>query len=182
MLTLLAAAALAAQPPASPAPADTGQLLANGWYYDEIGNGCMAGREVDGARLIIRLTRWNDMSDSLLFHRPGLTPLWSEEGYSTGLTEAQEAADAEAGYHLTVQIDGRPVESGPMNAMLIDQDVRPGPTYRFSIRQHPFLRALATGRTLQLLHRGRLLATYPIAGSADMAARMTRCIDLPLAR
>jgi hypothetical protein len=181
-----AALALAAAPAASQAPPPAspgGTLFSNGWYYEEIGNGCMAGREVGDARLIIRLTRWNDLSDSLLFHRPGLAPLWSEEGYSSGLTPAQEEAEGRAGHHLTIRIDGRPVEMvSSFSTMLLDLNGRPGPTYRFGLRQHSFLRALRTGRTLELFHRGRRLASFPIRGSAELARRMTRCIDLPLAR
>lgn len=179
---LLFALSLGLAPAAAQPPAPTGQLLANGFYYDEVGNGCMAARDAGDARLIIRLSRWNDLSDSLLFHRPGLPPLWTEEGHPSGLTPAQEEADGEAGYNFEIRVDGRPVEAvAAMNSMLLDLNGRPGPTYRFGIRQQPFLAALRTGRTLELFRHGRRLASFPIAGSRDMAARMARCIDLPLA-
>ena len=186
MLAAFAALALMLAPqPAPPAaaPASSGRLLSNGWYYEEIGNSCMAARDAAGGRLFIRMTRWNDLSDSLLFYRPGLPPLWSEDGQPSGLTEAQEEADADAGYHLAIRIDGRAVEQVTgFNSMLLDQPGGPGPTYRFGIRQQPFLQALRTGRTLELYRKGQRLASFPIRGSRDMAARLARCIDLPLAR
>jgi hypothetical protein len=175
-----AAAAFAALVLAQPAAAQP-RALANGWTYEEPGNNCTATRTVGDAWVQLRLTRWHDLSDSILLHRPGLPPLWSEEGLPTGRTELQEAADSEAFYHLEVRIDGRPVETvGGFNAMILDHDDRPGPTYRFGIRQQPFLRALRTGRTLELYQRGQRLAAIPIRNSADLARRMTACAARPI--
>jgi len=174
MSALLAAFALALAAPASEEP----RVLSNGWFYGEAGNGCRAARQLpDGTRLIMNLTRWNDLSDSLVLSRPGLTPLWSEPGHPSGRTEAQEREDGEAYYHLTIRIDGRTLPTTPTNAMLLDFQDRPGPSYRFGLRQQPFLAALARGRRLELLHRGRSLATFPIAGSREMARRMTACVS-----
>ncbi len=177
-MLLLAALALvlAAPEPAPEAP----RVLANGWFYGEAGNGCRAARELpDGTRLIMNLTRWNDLSDSLILSRPGLAPLWSEPGHPSGLTEAQERADGEANYHFSIRIDGRPVPTTAMNSMLLDFQGRPGPSWRFGISQQPFLAALARGRRLELLRHGRILATFPIGGSRDMARRMAACVARP---
>jgi hypothetical protein len=157
------------------------ETLPNGWTYEEPGNNCTATRTHSGAWVQLRLTRWNDLSDSILFHRPGLPPLWSEEGLTTGRTPAEEEADAEAGYHLQVRIDGRPVETTPaFTSMILAHEGRPGPTYRIGIRQQPFIRALRTGRALELLHRGRRLAAIPIRGSAEIARRMSACVARPV--
>ena len=179
-LALSPATQVSAASAAPPAAQSTGRLLGNGWFYDEIGNSCLAARTAWGARLIINLTRWDDLSDSLLLHRPGLPALWSEEDAPSSLTPAQQEAEEAAGYHLTVRIDGRPVGGNPgFNSMLLDHQGTTGPTYRIGIRQQPFLQALRAGRTLELYRKGRRLAAFPIRGSRDMAARMTRCIDLP---
>lgn len=168
--TLLALAIpAAAQPPG------------NGWTYAEAGNSCTATRGSGRDWFQLRVTRWRDLSDSILFHRPGLAPLWSEENLPTGRSEAQEAADADASHHFEVRIDNRPIETvAAFHSMLVDHGGRPGPTYRFGIRQQPFLRALGNGRTLELFQRGRRLATIPIRGSATLARRLTACAARPL--
>lgn len=177
MLASLAAALLLLQTPADTEP----RVLSNGWFYGEAGNGCRAARELpDGTRLIINLTRWHDLSDSLILSRPGLPPLWSEPGLPSGRTEVEEREDGEAGYHLTVRIDGRAVPGTPMNSMLLDFQGRPGPSYRFGIRRQAFLAALRTGRRLELRRRGQILAAFPINGSGDMAHRMSACISRPV--
>lgn len=156
-------------------------MLSNGWFYGEAGNGCRAARELaDGTRLIMNLTRWRDMSDSLILSRPGLAPLWSEPGWPSDRTEAEEAGDGEAGYRLTVHVDGRLVPATPMNSMLLDFQGRPGPSYRFGIRRQAFIAALRTGRRLELRRGGRVLAVFPIVGSGDMARRMAACVARPL--
>jgi len=176
MFASLAALTLVAQ-----APAEEPRVLPNGWFYGEAGNGCRAARQLpDGTRLIMNLTRWNDLSDSLILSKPGLVPLWSEPGFPSGRTEAEERADGEANFHLSVHIDGRLVEGTAMSSMLLDFQGRPGVSYRFGIRQQPFFAALATGRRLELRHRGRTLATFPIAGSSDMARRMAACVARPI--
>jgi len=175
MLALLAALLLAA-----PAPAEEPRILPNGWFYGEAGNGCRAARQLpDGTRLIMNLTRWNDLSDSLILSKEGLVALWSEPGWPSGRSEAEEQADGEANFHLSVHIDGRLVAGTAMSSMLLDFQGRRGPSYRFGIRQQPFLAALGAGRRLELRHRGRILAIFPIAGSADMARRMAACVARP---
>jgi hypothetical protein len=176
MFAVLAAFVLATLQPAPEEP----RTLPNGWFYGEAGNGCRAARQLpDGTRLIMNLTRWNDLSDSLILSKEGLAPLWSEPGFPSGRTGAEERADAEAGYHLSVRIDGRSVPGTAMHSMLLDFQDRPGPSYRFGISQRPFLAALARGRRLELLRRGRVLAVFPISGSRDMARRMAACVERP---
>jgi hypothetical protein len=176
MLASFAAALLFLQAPAEAPP----RVLSNGWFYGEAGNGCRAARELaDGTRLIMNLTRWRDLSDSLILSKPGLAPLWSEPGWPSGRTEAEERADGDAGYHLSVHIDGRVVPGTPMNSMLLAFQGRPGPSWRFGIRREAFLAALRTGRRLELRRRGRVLAAFPIRGSADMARRMAVCVARP---
>ena len=153
---------------------------ARAWRYEEPGNNCTATRASGQEWIQLRLTRWRDLSDSILFHRPGLAPLWPEEGHPTNRSEAEDAADAEASYNLEVRIDGRPIETvAAFNAMILDHGNRPGPTYRFGIRQQPFLRALRTGRTLELYRAGQRLARIPINGLAPTARRMAACAAQP---
>jgi len=153
----------------------------SGWRYEEPGNNCAATRALPGNQWIqLRLTRWRDLSDSILFHRPGLAPLWPEEGHPTNRTEAEDAADAEAAYRLEVRIDGRRIETvAAFNSMILDHAGRPGPTYRFGIRQQSFLRALRTGRILELYRAGQRLARVPINGLAPTARRMATCAARP---
>jgi len=153
----------------------------NPWRYEEPGNNCTLTASLAGSWVQLRFTRWRDLSDSILFHRPGLAPLWPEEGYPTNRTEAEDAADAEAAYRLEVRIDGRPVETvAAFNAMILDHAGRPGPTYRFGIRQQPFLRALQRGRTLELYRAGQRLARIPINGLTADARRLAACAARPL--
>ena len=175
-----AAAALALAFAAAPAAAAP-KTLANGWFYDEPGNSCLAVRQVGAARIVLRLTRWDDRSDNIHFYRPNLPLLWSEEGYPSGRTEAEEQADQDAGFHLEVRIDGRVVpDRWGGNAMLFNDPKEPsetpGAAYKYGIDQAAFLRALRTGRTLELFHRGKRLISAPISRSADMARRMTACV------
>lgn len=150
------------------------------WRYEEPGNNCTATRGVGRDWVQLRLTRWRDLSDSILFHRPGLAPLWPEEGHPTGRTEAEDAADAEASYRLEVRIDGRPIATvAAFNSMILNHGNRPGPTYRFGIRQQPFLQALPTGRTLELYRAGQRLARVPLTGLAPIARRMAECAARP---
>ena len=174
MLLAIAAAALAA--PAEPAAP---RLLGNGWFYGEVGRGCMAARALpDGARLLIRLVKWNDLSDSLVLWRPGLPPLMSESGLSTGRSAAEEEADAAANFDLAVSIDGRPIGAAMGHFQLLDFEGRPGPSYRLGILQSEFIAALRAGRRLEIRRRGALVAAFPIDRSAAMAAEMARCVAL----
>lgn len=160
-LAILLAATAAARP-----PVETPRRLANGWYYGEAGNYCMAIRELEGgARLTLRLAKWNDMSDSLILWMPGLDPL-----------DLDDEAAAERFYDLEVRIDGRPVPRAMHSTMIEDFDGKPGPSYRLGIAQQPFIAALAKGRTLEIRRSGRRVGAFPIAGSAAMARLFAACV------
>lgn len=163
-LLLAAAAATAAS---ARAPVEEPRLLSNGWHYGEAGNYCMAIRRLDGgARLMMRLAKWDDMSDSLILSAPGL-PLLDEED------EAAAARD----HDFAVHIDGRPVPLVPGSAFMLAEDADiPGPSYRIGIMQQPFIAALRRGRTLEIRRAGRPLATFPIASSAAMSRTFAACV------
>lgn len=160
-LAILIAAAAEARP-----PVETPKRLANGWHYGEAGNYCMAIRELQGgARLSIRLAKWNDMSDSLILWKPGLETL-----------DLDDEAAAERFYGLEVRIDGRPIPRAMHSTMIENFDGKPGPTYRLGIAQQPFIAALGRGKTLEIRRAGRPVAAFPIAGSAAMARRFAACV------
>ena len=100
---LLLAALLAVAPATARPPVETPRLLANGWHYGEAGNYCMAIRALpSGERLSMRLAKWDDMSDSLIFWAPALPAL-----------DLDDEAAAEKRYGLEVRIDGRAVNPIP---------------------------------------------------------------------
>jgi anti-sigma-K factor RskA len=161
LAALLAAATAAARP-----PVETPRRLANGWYYGEAGNYCMAVRELPGGeRLSMRLAKWDDMSDSLVLWAPRLAPL-----------DLDDEAAAERFYDLEVRIDGRLVPSAMHSTMIEDFDGKPGPTYRLGIMQKAFIAALAKGRTLEIRRAGKPVAAFPITGSAAMARAFAACV------
>lgn len=189
MFILAAAAAFALIPPleqdggeAAATTSQPSQQPQTPWTYAEQNNVCTLTRALPGGQWVqIRMTRWRDLSDSILFYRPGLAPLWSDDGHPTGRTEAEDRAEAEAFYRLDIRIDGRPVATlGATNAMILDHAGRPGPTWRFGVRQQPFLRALKRGRTLTLHRAGQPVATVPIAGLAAEARRLAACAAQPV--
>lgn len=165
-LAVCALAALLAVPAAARPPVETPRRLANGWSYGEAGNYCMAIRELDGgARLSMRLAKWDDMSDSLILWAPGLPSL-----------DLDDESAAERFYDLEVTVDGKPVPRAMHSTMIEGYDGKPGPTYRLGIAQKPFIAALARGRRLEIKRGGRLLHAFPIAGSAAMARLFTACV------
>jgi hypothetical protein len=178
LVARIVALALLSAPASARAPVETPRPMGNGWYYGEAGNYCMAIRELpDGSRLSMRLAKWNDMSDSLILWRKDLPPLYTDFGYETGRSEAEEEADAEAEYHVAAFIDGRRIPRGSHTNMLADFDDKPGPSYRIGIGQKAFIAALAKGRTLEVRHRGKAVAQFPIKGSAAMAKEMAKCVE-----
>ncbi len=127
----------------------------------------MAVRELpDGARLSMRLAKWDDHSDSLILWAPGLPAL-----------DPEDEAAAERHYDLEVRIDGRQVPRAMHSNMLEAFDGKPGPTYRLGIAQKPFVAALAKGRRLEIKRSGRLVRVFPIAGSAAMARLFAACVE-----
>ena len=157
---------LLAGPAAARPPVETPRLLANGWHYGEAGNYCMAIRELPGgARLSMRLAKWDDMSDSLILWAPGLAPL-----------DLDDEAAARRHYNLQVRIDGRPVPRAMHSTMIEDFDGKPGPTYRLGIAQKAFIAALAKGRRLEIVRAGKPVRSFPIAGSAAMAGLFAACV------
>ena len=163
------AALLAAVPAPARPPVETPRLLANGWHYGEAGNYCMAIRELPGgARLSLRLAKWDDMSDSLILWAPSLPAL-----------DPEDEAAAEKHYGLQVRIDGRAIPRAMHSNMLEDFDNKPGPSYRLGIAQKLFIAALAKGRTIEIRRAGKLIAAFPIAGSAAMAKLFATCVEKP---
>ncbi|HEX8482415.1 MAG TPA: hypothetical protein VF650_10970 [Allosphingosinicella sp.] len=161
---LLPAAAADARP-----PVETPRRLANGWYYGEAGNYCMAVRELAGGeRLTMRLAKWDDHSDSLILWAPALAPL-----------DLDDEAAAERHYDVEVRIDGRRIERAMHSNMLEDFDGKPGPSYRMGIAQKAFIAALAKGRTLEIRRAGKLVRAFPIPGSAAMARLFSTCVAKP---
>jgi hypothetical protein len=166
--SILALAAVAvAQSAAARPPVESPRRLANGWFYGEAGNYCMAMRALPGgARLSMRLARWNDHSDSLILWAPGLPPL-----------DLDDEAAAERHYDLEVRVDGRSIARAMHSTMIEDFDDKPGPSYRLGIAQKPFIAALARARGLEIRRAGKRVAAFPIAGSGAMARLFAACVE-----
>lgn len=147
------------------------------WFVGEPGNLCVAIREVDGARLMLALTRWDDLSDAVVYWRADLPPLWTDEaeGWSTGLTREEEDAAAEANFHLGLRVDGVEIPIFPNASMVAEPDL-PGPSYRLGLEQPPLLDALASGRVLEVVRDGQVLTAFSIAGGEKVARRLGRCV------
>lgn len=166
---LAALALVAAGPAAARPPVETPRPLANGWHYGEAGNYCMAIRELPGgARLSMRLAKWDDMSDSLIFWAPGLPAL-----------DLDDEKAAERHHDLEVRVDGRRIPRAMHSTMFEGHDGKPGPTWRLGIAQKPFIAALAKGRRLEIRRAGRLVRAFPFAGSAAMATLFAACVEKP---
>lgn len=148
-------------------PVEEPRMQANGWAYGEAGNYCVAIRELPGgARLTMRLAKWDDLSDSLILWKPGLPPLDDED-------EAAAARD----YDLKLFIDGREVKRVMGARMIEDFLDKPGPSYRIGIAQSDYIGALAKGAKLEIRRGGKKIATFPVAGSKGMAEEMARCVQ-----
>ena len=140
-------------------------LQPNGWHYGEAGNYCMAIRQLpSGERLMMRLAKWDDMSDSIILWKPGLPAL-----------DQEDEAASERGFDLEVMIDGREIP-GAMGNFMIEDEQKPGPSYRIGVMQADYIRALAAGRKLEIRRGAETLASFPIAGSRKMAARFRTCV------
>lgn len=146
-------------------------MLSNGWFYGEAGNYCMATRVLTpgGAQLWMRLAKWNDLSDSIILWTPDLAPF-----------DEDSEAEAERNHGIDIRIDGRSVRLLPNVRMLQDFDNKPGPSYRIGIDQQRFIAALRRGRSLAIRRNGRTVATFPVAGSANMAVQMAECVERPV--
>jgi hypothetical protein len=126
----------------------------------------MAIRELAGGqRLTLRLAKWDDHSDSLILWAPGLPRL-----------DLDDEAAADRHFDLEVRIDGRRMERAMHSSMLADFDGKPGPTYRLGVAQKPFIAALAAGRRLEVRRDRKVVGTFPIAGSAEMARLFEACV------
>jgi hypothetical protein len=129
----------------------------------------MAIREVPGgARLTMRLAKWDDMSDSLILWAPGLPPL-----------DLDDESAAERFHDLEVRIDGRAIPRAMHSTMIADFGGKAGPSYRLGVAQQPFIAALAGGRNLEIRRSGKPVATFPIQGSAAMATLFSACVAKP---
>jgi hypothetical protein len=157
---------VSAVPAGARPPVEAPRRLANDWFYGEAGNYCMAIRELAGGeRLIMRLAKWDDHSDSLILWAPGLPPL-----------DLDDEAAAERHYDLEVRIDGRRIPRAMHSNMLEEFDGKPGPSYRLGIAQKPFLAALSRGRRLEIKRAGKLVRAFPIVGSSAMASLFSDCV------
>ena len=157
---LLAPMLLALRP-----PVEEPVLQPNGWHYGEAGNYCMAIRQLAGGeRLIIRLAKWDDMSDSIILWKPGLP----------ALDEEDEAA-AERGHDLKVLIDGREIP-GALGNFMVEDEAKPGPSYRIGVIQADFIAGLAIGTRLEVRRGAEPLTSFPIAGSDEMAGKFRACV------
>jgi hypothetical protein len=146
-------------------PVEEPVLQPNGWHYGEAGNYCMAIRQLPGGeRLMMRLAKWDDMSDSVILWKPGLPAL-----------DQEDEAAAERGFDLEVLVDGRRIP-GAMGNFMIEDEQKPGPSYRIGVMQADFITRLAAGKKLEVRRSGEMLAAFPINGSKKMAGKFRTCV------
>ncbi|MGJ8537967.1 MAG: hypothetical protein ACSHW2_12495, partial [Parasphingopyxis sp.] len=107
---------------AMPVAADTAEdaplvPLDNGWIFGEAGNNCVARyQRDDGGYAMLALTKWNDMSDSLIYWRPGLEPMADPEPPESSSDEVFEAWEEQAssGWGVGLEVDGVPYHLATM--------------------------------------------------------------------
>src|SRR5690606_22146464 len=124
------------------------------------------------------LTKWNDLSDSLRYWRPGLASMADPEpGDDTPQAEidAWEAA-AERGWGVAATIDGTIVSGSSQTRMAQTPGNPRREMYRIGLHQQAFLDALATGSTLTITRNGATVDSFPVAGSRELAALLRQCV------
>lgn len=181
-LSKLLAAGLACL--AMPAAADTAEdapliPFDNGWVFGEAGNNCVARLErPDGSYAMMALTKWDDMSDGLIYWRPGLEPMADPEPPETASDAEFEAWEnqAQSGWGVGLEIDGAPYH---LATWISDMQAIEDPervVYRIGLLQQEFLDALETGETLTIARNGEAIDQFPVAGSAELAGLLRQCV------
>lgn len=180
--SVTAVAALAAFSLSAPARAQEEEPLVpfgNGWIFGEAGNNCMARyQRDDGSYAMLALTKWDDLSDSLLYWRPGLEPMADPEP-PEGASEETIAAwedQASSGWGVGLEIDLVPYH---LATLISDSRAPDDPdvlVWRIGLLQQEFLDALATGETLTVARNGEAVDNFPVAGSAELAERLRQCV------
>ena len=169
---------------AIPAAADTAEdaplvPFDNGWVFGEAGNNCVARyQRDDGSYAMLSLTKWNDLSDSLLYWRPGLEPMADPEPPADSSDEIFEAWEDQAsnGWGVGLEVDGTPYH---LATWISDSQSIEDPNrivWRIGLLQQEFLDALATGETLTVAHNGEAADSFPVSGSAELAAMLRQCV------
>lgn len=169
---------------ATPAAAETAEdapfvPFANGWVYGEAGNNCVARyQRDDGSYAMLALTKWNDLSDSLVYWRPGLAPMADPEPPAGSSDEIFEAWEEQAsdGWGVGLEVDGVPYH---LATMISDRPSIEDPdrtVWRIGLLQQEFLDALETGDTLTVAHNGEAIDTFPVSGSAELATLLRACV------
>lgn len=186
---LVFAGSAAAQDDKAPAEPLALTPFANGWVYGEPGNSCIARLSLPGKRNVtLRLTNWDGFDGRMILEDPKLPVVPDDEWGSAHPQRIDK--DSETDPHANWS-DLRPeftMETFPDLGLFIDgklvslmafADVLEGhkrpETYDFWVYQPQLISYLATGSTMTVMANGKKIAEIPVAGSAEMAARMKTC-------
>ncbi|MBC2778325.1 hypothetical protein [Parasphingopyxis marina] len=153
----------------------------NGWVFGEAGNNCIARyQRDDGSYAMMALTKWDDLSDSLLYWRPGLQPIADPEPGEEAGADAIDAWEEQAssGWGVGLEIDLVPYHIGTLISDSRDPAEPDRPIWRIGLLQQEFLDALETGTTLTVARNGEVVDAFPVAGSADLAAMLRQCVAM----
>ena len=169
---------------AMPAAADTAEdapliPFDSGWVFGEAGNNCIARFErPDGSYAMMALTKWNDLSDAILYWRPGLEPMADPEPDENASDAAIEEWEnqASSGWGVGLEVDGVPYHIGTMIRDTGDIQDPERTAYRIGILQQEFIDALETGETLTIARNGEAIDSFTVSGSTDLAALLRECV------
>lgn len=155
----------------------------NGWVWGEAGNNCVARFErPDGSYAMLALTKWSDLSDSLLYWRPGLESMADPEpGENASQTEIDAWEDqSSSGWGLGVEIDQVPYHLATWISDSRDAGDPDRLIWRIGVLQQEFLDALSTGETLTIAHNGEVVDEFPVTSSQGLAAMLRQCVAMDI--
>lgn len=187
-LTLCAVPAFAADE-AKEAPLEL-TTYANGWAYGEPGNSCIARMNLPGKRSVtIRLTNWDGFDGRVNLEGAKL-PAVPEGKWGSNHPQILEHEYDEADPRTNwVQLKPEFTQAnfpdtalfldGKLVSRLVIAEVPEGKKrpegYYFHVYQPQLIEYLRAGQALTIIANGKKLLDIPVAGSAEMAARMKTC-------
>jgi hypothetical protein len=155
----------------------------NGWVWGEAGNNCIARfQRPDGSYAMMALTKWNDLSDAILYWRPGLEPMADpepDESASQAEIDAWEE-QASSGWGVGLEIDQVPFHLATLISDSRDAGDPDRLIWRIGVLQQEFLDALATGESLTIARNGEIVDQFPVANSRGLAAMLRQCVAMDI--
>lgn len=154
---------------AAAAPSTVPQSVVNDtWVYGEAGNYCMAFFRQKERQLVIRFSAKTG-DDTIQYWRRSLPSLTS------GMNKAERAEAAGRHYDLQLVVGETSIPLTSQTGHL-DPKYVPGRAYVFGVDDQRFISALATAHSLEMRHRGQLVARFDVANNAELSKRLATCV------